>query len=74
MSLDTIRVFYISNESISRLNPTLTAKGNCFYNPTTREISNLLMDSEVFNWKDASGGEVRNTNYYAYVSDTIRIG
>jgi hypothetical protein len=68
----TYRLADISqDETAPRLEPTLTAKGNCYYNITTKEISNVLMDSEVFRWKDAGGREFTNSNYYQYLSSTM---
>ncbi len=36
-----------------RLEPALTVKGNCFYNPTTKDISILLSDAGRFRGRRA---------------------
>jgi hypothetical protein len=54
----TYRLADISeDESGPRLEPTLTAKGNCYYNIATKEVGNVLMNAEIFRWKDATGQE-----------------
>jgi PIN domain len=62
------------NETAPRLEPTLTVKGNCFYNPITKEVSNVLMNAEVFTWRDITGQEFTNTNHYVYASGSIVLG
>jgi len=62
------------NETAPRLEPTLTVKGNCFCNPTTREVSNVLMNAEVFTWRDITGQEFTNTNQYVYATALIGLG
>ncbi len=62
------------DETAPRLEPTVTAKGNCYYNMTRKEISNVLMDAEIFTWKDITGKEFTNTNYYVYGSGNLVLG
>ena len=71
----TYRLAHVSeNETAPRLEPTLTVKGNCFYNPTTKEVSNVLMNAEVFTWRDITGQDFTNTNHYVYASGSIVLG
>lgn len=62
------------DETAPRLEPTITAKGNCYYNMTSKEISNVLIDAEIFTWKDITGKEFTNTNHYVFGTATIVLG
>jgi len=62
------------DETAPRLEPTITAKGNCYYNMTSKEIFNVVMDAEIFTWKDITGKEFTNTNHYVYGTATIVLG
>lgn len=62
------------DEAAPRLEPTLTAKGNCFYNPASKEVSDVLMNSETFRWKDATGHELMNSNAHLYGIGVFALG
>jgi hypothetical protein len=63
-----------TDESSPRLEGTLTAKGNCYFNTDKDEISNVMMNAEIFKWKDAKGAEFSNSNAYAYGTAALVVG
>jgi hypothetical protein len=71
----TYRLVDLSDDdNAPRLEPTLTAKGNCFYNLSSKAISTVQTDAEIFRWKDVTGQQFTNTNHYAYASASIVLG
>lgn len=71
----TYRLADVSEEETGpRLEPTLTAKGNCYYDQETKQISQAQLSSEVFRWKDLHGAEHQNTNHYVHGFANIVIG
>lgn len=57
-----------------RFEPTLIAKGNCFYDITAKSISHVVLDFEIFKWKDITGTEFTNRNIYASASSRFGFG
>jgi PIN domain len=54
------------NSPQQRSSATVSAYGNCTFDPTTRTISDLRPDRETFSWIDAQGVQQQNSNHYAY--------
>jgi len=61
----------MENEDTPRLEPTLTTQGNCFYNQTNGEVSGVVVNYDLFRWKDITGHEFESRNVYAYASTAL---
>jgi hypothetical protein len=54
------------NTPQQRSSATVTAYGNCTFNPIARTVSDLRPDRETFSWIDVQGVLQQNTNHYVY--------